>query len=98
VIDRRVAEAADDQAVVRPRRGEAQSRGPPDRERQANGARQVRGDRRRLGNDVQLRMAEHLMPPARHRLGCGCHEAEQHVADAIPGRPGLRRADKIERA
>ncbi len=57
--------------------------GPVDRERDADCARQVRGDRRRLRDHGQLVMTEDLVPPAGDRLvGRGGHP-EQDVRHAV---------------
>ena len=55
---------------------------PVDREGDADGARQMRGDGRRLRDDRQIVAAEHLVPPTRDRLaGCG-DDAGEDVADS----------------
>ena len=63
--------------------GDAELAGPGDGERDADRARQVRGDRRGLRNDVEVVAAEHLVPAAGDRfVGRGDHP-EQHVAQRI---------------
>ena len=54
-----------------------------DRERDADGPRQVRRDRRGLRDDVQVVAAEHLVPAAGDRFLGGRHHAEQHVAERV---------------
>ncbi len=44
----------------------------------------MRCDRRRLGDDVQVVAAEHLVPSARDRLVCRRDHAEQHIAQWLP--------------
>ena len=67
-----------------------------DRERDPDGARQVRGDRGGLRDDREVGVAEHLVAAARDRLVVGGRHAEQHVPDAVPA--GLRRPREVEAA
>ncbi len=83
VAGRGVAERGDRHRVARPRAGHPQLGRPADAERDAERARQVRGDRRRLRDDGQLGPAEHLVPPARDRLVGGRRHAEQDVPDRV---------------
>jgi hypothetical protein len=68
------------------------------REGQADSARQVRGDGRRLRDNIQLAAAEYLVPAAGDRLGGGRDEAEQHVTHAVPRRSRLAGPDQVEGA
>ncbi len=70
--------------------------GPVQRHRQPDRPRQVRGDRGRLRDDVQLPVPEHLVPPARDRLVGQSHQSLQHIPDAGRTRQ-LRRPGQIER-
>ncbi len=96
VVHRRVAEACDDQRVLRPRRLAAQRFRQSQGEAEPDRARQVRGDRRRLRDDVQPRVAEHLVPAARDRVGRGAGEAAQRLADRVDA-PVQVRAGGVER-
>jgi hypothetical protein len=51
---------------------------------------QVRGDRRGLGNDVEVVSAEYLVPTAGHRFLGGGDDTEEHIAQwvAAPDLPG----------
>ena len=86
VVGRRVAEAADGQRVGRPRGGHAEAVGAVDAEGDAEGARQVGGDGRGLGDDRQVVVAEDLVASAGHRLVRGRHEAEQDVSPGVVSR------------
>ncbi len=96
MVERRVAEGADDDRVVRPGRLHAEAPRALDREGDADRARQVRGDRRRLRDHREVVMPEHLVPPARDRLvGGRCHP-EQDVPGAVV--TCLARAGEVEGA
>ena len=58
----------------------------PEREAEPDRARQVRGDRRGLRDDVQPRVPEHLVPAARHRVRRRAGEAPQRLADRVDAR------------
>ena len=96
VVDRRVAEAAGHDGVLRPGRGRSQLGRAGQREGQADRARQVRRDGGGLRDDVQGRVAEHLVPAARDRFGGRGHQAEQHMPDAVGRRAGLTGPDQVE--
>ncbi len=96
MIGRGVAEAGHHERVGRPRRGQPEPGRPGERERQADGPGQVGCDRRGLRNDVQVLVAEHLVPAARDRLAGGGGQPEQHVVDAIGGSPGLRGSGQVK--
>ena len=83
VIDGRIAETADRDRVGRPRRCDAQFGGSRDGERDPDRAREVGGDRRRLGDDVQVVAAEYFVPPTGDRLLGGRDDPEEHVAQRI---------------
>ena len=96
VVERRIAEAADDDSVGGPRAFDAELLRALDRERDAEGAGEMRRDRRGLRDHRQLGVAEHLVPAARDRLGAGRGDAAQDVGHAVA--PRLRRTREIERA
>ena len=96
VVDRGVAEAADDDRVRGPGRRDAELPRPLDRERDADGARQVRGDRRRLRDDGERVVAEHLVPAPRDRLLPRGRDAPHDVRHPVPAR--LRRPREVEGA
>ena len=85
VVDRGVAEAGDDQRVLRPRRLPAQHLRESQGEAEPDRARQVRGDRRRLRDDVQLRVPEDLVPAARHRVRGRAGQAPERLAHRVDG-------------
>ena len=97
VVQRRVAERADDDRVRRPgarrrraRRARSIANAMPDR------ARQVRGDRRRLRDHREVVVPEHLVAPAGDRLVDGRRHAEQDVPDPVA--PDLAGAREVEAA
>ena len=96
VVDRGVAEARDDQRVLRPRRLPAQRLRESQGEAEPDRARQVRGDRRGLRDDVQLGVAEHLVPAARDRVGGRAGQAPERLADRVDA-PVQVRAGGVER-
>ena len=96
VVQRGIAEAADDDRVVGPGALDAELARPVDRDRHPHRARQVRGDRRGLRDHGQLVVAEHLVAAAGDRLVDRGGHALHHVGDAVPA--GLARAGEIERA
>ena len=83
VVDRRVAEAGHHDGVLGPRGRHADPGGAVQREGEADRAGQVRGDRGGLGDHVQRRVAEDLVPPSGDRLVAGGGQPEQHVADRV---------------
>ena len=96
VVQRGVAERAQDDRVLAPRALHAEPRRTVDRERHPDRARQVRRDRRGHREHRELLAAEHLVPSARDRLDRRRHDAEQDVTEAVD--LGLRRAGEVERA
>ncbi len=83
VVHRGVAEAAHHDRVRRPGPVDPEPRTPAQGEREADGPRQVRGDRRGLRHHGERDVAEHLVPAAGDRLvGRGDH-AQQHVAQRV---------------
>ena len=82
MVCRRVAETAHHDRVVRPGGPKllllAQ---PSQREREPKCAWQMRTDGRRLRNDVESRVAEDFVPPARYVVGRGRDRAVQHIFD-----------------
>ena len=81
------------------RGGGPQPGGPAQRERQPDRPRQVRGDGRGLRDDVQVGVAEDLVPAAGDRLGRRRGQAEQHVAARRPwAAAACGRADQVEGA
>jgi hypothetical protein len=62
---------------------DAQLGGPPDRERDPDRPRQVRGDRGRLRDDGQVVVPEDLVPAARDRLVAGADQPEQDVPQRL---------------
>ena len=96
VVERGVAERADDDRVERPRALDAQLARALDRERDPDRTRQVRRDRRRLWEDGEVAMAEHLVPAAGDRLLGGGGHAEEDVPDAVAAR--LLGAREVEAA
>ena len=86
VVERGVAEAADGDGVRRPRRA-PEPTGATDGERHADRPRQVRGDRRRLRDDGQVGVTEHLVPPAGDRL-VGRAPQARAARRATPSWPG----------
>ena len=103
VVRRGVTEARDHEGVVRPPQRRPEPGGqpllPPDRPGHAERPGQVAGDGRGLRDDREIRVAEHLVPPARDRLVAGGREPERHVEDAGPGWPaGLGAAREVEAA
>jgi hypothetical protein len=103
VVDRRVAERGDHDRVVRPWCLDAAQRGgAADAEADADGSGQVRGHRRRGGDDLEIGAAEDLVPAAGDRfLGgrdhpaqyvpCGLHQALLRVGERRPGTVEPRR-------
>ncbi len=83
VVDRRVAEAGHHHGVLGPRGRHADPGCAMQREGEADRAGQVRGDRRGLGDDVQCRVAEDLVPASGDRLVARRGQPEQYVADRI---------------
>ena len=95
VVQRRIPERADDHRVGGPWALDPQLGRALDRERNAHRARQVRRDRRRLGDNPEVVVPEHLVPPAGDRLvDCRGH-AEQDVPRPVA--PDLACAREIER-
>ena len=68
--------------------------GPLDGERDPDRARKVGGDRRRLGDDVQIVPAEDFVPPAGDRLLGRRDDPEQHVAQPVASSTCRARARK----
>ena len=83
VVDRRVAERAHDDRVFGPWQPLAGVGRKAERVGEADRSREMRRDRRRLRDDAQLGVAEHLVAAARHRLVGGRHESEEDVADRV---------------
>ena len=96
VVGRGVTEAGHHHGVVGPRRAQAEASTASEREGQAEGSRQVGGDRRGLRDDVEGRVAEDLVPAARDRVVGARHQAEQHVGHGVD--PHLGRPGAVERA
>ncbi len=96
VVQRGVAEACDDQRVLRPRRLPAQHVRESEGEAEPDRPRQVRGDRRRLRDDVQLRVSEDLVPAAGHRVRGRAGEAPERLAHRLDA-PVDVRAGGVER-
>ena len=90
VIGAGVAERAHGECVVRPVECDAEPLAASDREGHAEGAREVRGDRRGLRDHGQVVMAEHLVAPAGDRLFGEGEDAGEHVAHRVVPRPLLR--------
>ena len=82
VVEARVAEARDDHRIGRPLIRTPHRVSPLVGEGQPDRTRQVRGDRRRLRDDRQVLVPEHLVPTAADRISGTGHEREQDV----PGR------------
>jgi hypothetical protein len=97
VVDRGIAQAGHHDRVGGPAAGGAQPGGAALREGEPDRARQMRGDRGGLRDDVKVGAAEHLVPPARDRLGSRRDQPEQHVAHAVPGRGGVGGTHLVER-
>ena len=88
VVQRAVAEAADDDHVVGPR--SRRIRCDAATQREPDGAGEMRGDRRRLRNDRQSVVAEHLVSPAGDSVGRSGQHAAEDVDDRVArhrGRP-----------
>ncbi len=83
VVDRGVAEVADDHSVGGPGAGDAEPLGPLDCEGRPDRAWQVGGDRRGLRDHGKVGMAEDLMAAARDRLLGRGDDAKQHVAQGL---------------
>ncbi len=99
VVQRRVAEAAHRDRVVGPARRHGKPARATDRERDTDRARQVRGDRRRLRDDRERRVAPHLVPSARSRVGHRGDRPEQDRAQHVLDRAaGQQRAHQEEPA
>ncbi len=86
VVQRCVAEAADDDRVVGPGALDAELARPVDRDRHPHRAGQVRRDRRGLRDHGQLVVAEHLVAAARDRLVDRGGDALHHVGNAVAAR------------
>ena len=97
VARRRVPEAGHRDGVRGPRGRDPQLGGPPDRERDPDGSRQVRRDRGRLRDDGQVVVPEDLVTAARDRLVAGGDQAEQDVPQRL-GAGYLRGAGQVEAA
>jgi hypothetical protein len=95
MVDGRVAEAADDDRALLPLAVDADSLRTFERERDADRARQVRGDRRRLRDDRELVIAEDLVPAAGDRLVPRRGDALQDVGNTVAAE--LRCAREVER-
>ena len=98
VVEGRVADAGHDDRIRGPRRGPAEPGRPVQGEGQADGAGEVRGDRRGQRDDVQLPVAEHLVAAARDGLVRRGDQPEQDIPDAVPGRAGLLAPGQVEGA
>ena len=96
VVERRVAERADDHRVRLPRARDAEPDRAVDRERHPDSTRKLRGDGRRDREHGELLAAEDLVPPARDRLGRRGDDAEEDVAEA--GDPCAVGARQVEGA
>ena len=96
VVERGIAERADDDRVERPRALDVQLARALDRERDPDRTRQVRRDRRRLWKDREIAMPEHLVPPSGDRLLGRSRHAEEDVPDAVA--PRLLGAREVEAA
>ena len=83
VVRGRIAETADDDAVVGPRQCESELGGPVDGEGDPDRSRKVGGDRRGLRDDVEIVPAEDLVPAATDRLLGRRDDPEQHVAQPV---------------
>ena len=92
VVQRGVAERAHDDRVLRPGGGDAELPRALDRERDPDGARQVRGDRRGLRDDREVVVAEDLVPAARDRLLGSRPPSRAGRPRRRPGRPAPARA------
>ena len=96
VVQRRVAEGAQDDRVVSPGTRDPEPRSAVDRERHPDRPREMRRDRRGHREHRQLVPAEHLVPPAGDRLG-GCRDdPQQDVAQPVDA--PLRGAREVEGA
>ena len=96
VVERGVAERADDHRVERPGALDAELPGALDREGGPHGTRKVRGDGRGLRDHGEVRVAEDLVAPAGDRLVGRRGHAEEDVPHPVP--PGLRRPREVEPA
>ena len=96
VVERRVAEAADDDRVRRPRALDAELLRALDRERDAERAGEMRGDRRGLWDHSQLRVPEDLVPAAGDRFVVRGGDAAEDVGHAVA--PVLRGPREVEGA
>ena len=96
MVERRIAERAQDDGVVAPGARHLQARGAVDRERHPDGAWKMRRDRRRHRDDGELFPAEDLVPAARDRLERGGDDAEHDVAQSVD--LGLSGPGEVERA
>ena len=97
VVHRGVTQAGHHDRVGGPAAGGAQPGGAAQREGEPDRARQMGGDGRGLRDDVQVGVADHLVPPAGDRLGRRRDQPEQHVAHTVPGRAGAGGAHQVER-
>ena len=98
VVEGRVAEAGGHDRVRGPSGGLAEPGRPVQGEGQAEGAGQVRGDRRGLRDDVQLLVAEHLVAAAGDGLVHRGHQPEQDIADPVTRWAGLLAPGQVEGA
>ena len=96
MVQRGVAERAEDDGVLAPGARHVQARGAVDRERHPDRARQVRCDGRRHREYGELLAPEHLVPTARDRLDRSGDDAEHDVPEAVD--LGLSGASEVERA
>ena len=83
VVGTGVTERADRERIDGPRRRHAETFRTADRERHAECPGQVRRDRRRLGDDGEVGVAEHLVPAAGDRLVGERQHPGEHVANAV---------------
>ena len=96
VVERGIAEGAEDDGVVAPGTRHLQARGAVDGDRHPDGARKMRRDRRGHRDDRELLPAEDLVPAARDRLERGGDHTEHDVAQPVD--LGPRGTSEVERA
>ena len=97
VVGARIAERAHDDRVRGPRAVDTEPPRTTDRERHAEGTREVGCDGRGLGDDRQLVMAEHLVSATGDRLVAESEHAGEHVGHgAVAG--ALTRTGAVEAA